>query len=50
MDKNNLKEKTIQEKEINKLDDEELEKVSGGVHYYEDDDHDGYHYEGALDD
>jgi hypothetical protein len=31
MDKNNLKEKTIQEKEINKLDDEELEKVSGGT-------------------
>ncbi len=42
MDKNDLKEKTIQDKEINKLNDEELDKVSGGEYNPFDLDGDGY--------
>ena len=43
MDKENLKEKAIQDKDIKELGDEDLEKVAGGL------DKD-YYYEGAPDD
>ncbi|MBR6352186.1 MAG: hypothetical protein IKR93_07685 [Firmicutes bacterium] len=45
MDKENLKEKAIQDKDIKELGDEDLEKVAGGVV-----EEDEYYYQGAPDD